>query len=68
MNVCTRADFDRLGSVTGPGIQAGQAQDETFITNWANNRNRKALLGSEFYPSFDTSSLSGCCPQSHEFY
>ncbi len=50
----------------GPGVQAGRARDETFIADWANNQNRKALLGSEFYPSFDTSSPPGCCPQSHE--
>jgi hypothetical protein len=66
MNICNRADFGRLGSLTGPGIQAGRARDEMFIVDWANNRNRKALLGSEFYPSFDTSSPLDCYPQNHE--
>jgi hypothetical protein len=31
----------------GLGIQAGRARDEMFIADWANNRNRKALLGSD---------------------
>jgi hypothetical protein len=52
--------------VTGLGVQAGWARDETFIADWANNRNRKAFFSFEFYPSFDTSSPPGCCPQSHE--
>jgi hypothetical protein len=66
MNVYNRAGFGRLGSMMGPVVQAGRARDETFIADWANNRNRKALFSSEFYPSFDTSSPPGCCPQSHE--
>jgi hypothetical protein len=68
MNVCNWASFGRLSSVTGPGVQAGRARDETFIADWANNRNRKALLGSEFYPSFDICPLLVVVPKVMKFY